>query len=453
MLNSLKNVGVRLFNVSPIPAHKVFTPASAAEVNYVARPELENNIIEEIQTVGKQILLYGHSGSGKTTIIRSIIHQLGRKYIRTHCEKATTFNDIILDGFDNLDRYVISEKSISEKSSITSSLSLEIQMIKSQIAASSEMSAGVRCTRILPPQLTPQRLAKMIGESELVWIIEDFHKVDDAEKKRIADLLKFFCDNANDYSQSKIVCIGACESANELVALEPNLKGRVSEIHVSLLSDKDIKAIAKNGFKLLNINAHEELIEQIVYYSARLGSMAHQMCLDICRGIGVNRRVWKEKNIDRKSFNHAIKGLIKKNEGTLTSIYESAVKDELGWYILKTLSNNKHDKLPLREIYKIISRSKCQPTMEEIEEKLIELSTPEYGVVFCNSRTGFYSIATPFWGAFLRMQFALEASKDKANKPHKLELRDQNDKEAIVEHMMLELLKRYHQLYVTEGSK
>ena len=74
MLNSLKNVGVRLFNVSPIPAHKVFTPASAAEVNYVARPELENNIIEEIQTVGKQILLYGHSGSGKTTIIRSIIH-------------------------------------------------------------------------------------------------------------------------------------------------------------------------------------------------------------------------------------------------------------------------------------------------------------------------------------------------------------------------------------------
>ena len=137
--------------------------------------------------------------------------------------------------------------------------------------------------------------------------------------------------------------------------LDPNLKGRVSEIHVSLLSDKDIKAIAKNGFKLLNINAHEELIEQIVYYSARLGSMAHQMCLDICRGIGVRRRVWKEKNIDRKSFNHAIQGLIKKNEGTLTAIYESAVKDELGWYILKTLSNNKHDKLPLREIYKIIS--------------------------------------------------------------------------------------------------
>ena len=84
--------------------------------------------------------------------------------------------------------------------------------------------------------------------------------------------------------------------------------------------------------------------------------------------------------------------------------------------------------------------------MEEIEEKLIELSTPEYGVVFCNSRTGFYSIATPFWGAFLRMQFALEASKDKTNKPHKLEFRDQNDKEAIVEHMMLELLNRYRQL-------
>lgn len=445
-LQILKNVGVRLFNVAPIPVEDVFTPAVAAKVNYVNRPILEKTINEELRTAGKQILLFGHSGCGKTTIIRTVLQQLNRKFIRTHCEEVTTFDDIILNGFDSLDRFILNEKTENNRHAIASSLSSELEFIKSQMTASAESSTGLKYTRILPPQLTPQRLTKMIGESGAVWIIEDFHKVESLEKKRIADLLKFFCDNANDYPQSKIVCIGACESANELVALEPNLKERVSEVHVHLLSESNIKSIVINGFKLLNIKANDKLVEQIVYYSARLGALAHQMCLDICRGVGVQQRVWRTKNLDSKAFNYAIDGFIKKHEGTLTTIYESAVKEELGWYVLKTLSSNKQDKLQLREICKIVNLGKRCFTTEEIEEKLTELSTPQYGVVFCNSKTGNYSVASPFWRSFLRMQFALEASKKNSRRP-RIEFRDQNDREAIVENMMLELLKEYEQLY------
>ena len=445
-LEILKSIGVRLFNIEPIAVEDVFTPAVAAKVNYVNRPMLEKTIMEELRTAGKQILLFGHSGCGKTTIIRTVLQQLNRRPIRTHCEEATTFDDIILNGFDSLDKYVPNEKTENNRQGITSNLSLEIRYIKSQMTASSESSTGVKYARIIPPQLTPQRLAEMIGESGAVWVIEDFHKVGFSEKKRIANLLKFFCDNANDYPLSKIICIGACESANELVALEPNLKERVSEIHVDLLSDSNIKSIVINGFKLLNIKASDKLVEQIVFYSARLGALAHQMCLDICRGVGVQQRVWKTKNLDSKAFNYAIDGFIKKHKGTLTTIYESAVKEEIGWYVLKTLSSNKQDKLQLREICRIVNLSKRRFTNEEIEEKLTELSTPQYGVVFCNSQTGNYSIASPFWRSFLRMQFALEASKKNNRRPH-IEFRDQNDREAIVENIMLELLKEYEQLY------
>ena len=65
---------------------------------------------------------------------------------------------------------------------------------------------------------------------------------------------------------------------------------------------------------------------------------------------------------------------------------------------------------------------------------------------FLDSQTGNYSIASPFWRSFLRMQFALEASKKNNRRPH-IEFRDQNDREAIVENIMLELLKEYEQLY------
>ena len=84
-----------------------------------------------------------------------------------------------------------------------------------------------------------------MGEGEIVWLIEDFHKVSSEEKVRIADVIKIFVDNANDYSSSKIICIGACQSAHELIKLDPNLRTRVSEVSVPLLKDEEIKKSLK----------------------------------------------------------------------------------------------------------------------------------------------------------------------------------------------------------------
>lgn len=53
--------------------HDIFTPSTVAKVNYLRRDELEKRIITSLETPGEQIILYGHSGSGKTTIIRKLL--------------------------------------------------------------------------------------------------------------------------------------------------------------------------------------------------------------------------------------------------------------------------------------------------------------------------------------------------------------------------------------------
>ena len=109
--------------------------------------------------------------------------------------------------------------------------------------------------------------------------------------------------------------------------------------------------------------------------------------------------------------------------------------------------SNKHEKLQLREICKIINWGKKYFESEEVYSKLVELSTPEYGVVYFNPNTEYFSIASPFWRSFLRMQFAMEAAKKNTKSPVKLDLKDQNDIEAIVEKMMLDLLNRYSKIH------
>lgn len=53
----------------------VFTPTSSADISYISRPDVEKKIEKAIDIPGKQVVIYGHSGSGKTTVLKHIIRQ------------------------------------------------------------------------------------------------------------------------------------------------------------------------------------------------------------------------------------------------------------------------------------------------------------------------------------------------------------------------------------------
>ena len=49
-----------------------------------------------------------------------------------------------------------------------------------------------------------------------------------------------------------------------------------------MLSEDEIRKVVINGCKLLNLEIDSDLLDNISYYSSRIASTAHQMCLDIC---------------------------------------------------------------------------------------------------------------------------------------------------------------------------
>lgn len=329
-------------------------------------------------------------------------------------------------------------------------LESEYHSIKMSIGREESQEKCVTMSRLLPPQLTPQKLAQFMGKAGIVWIIEDFHKVADSEKKRIADVIKIFVDNANDYSISKIICIGACESAHELVQLDPNLRSRVSEVSVPLLNEEEIEAIVTNGFKLLNVFPCKSVVDKLVYYSDRLGASAHQMCMDICKKEGVSKTQFRKKIIGDKSFQYAIEGFIRRSSDTLKSIYEAAVKNELGWYILKTFSRNTMEKLSFEEVKKIVNSRNRNFCDEAIQNKLQELSSSAFNIIYFNNNSGKYALTSPFWHRFLKMQFSIEQAehnkKKNNNRNKNLKMIDQNDRDSIVDNSMLELIHKLKQI-------
>lgn len=435
---------VKFFHLPIFWLDEIFTPSTAATINYIKRNDIDRKLVSEMETPGKQLIVYGHSGSGKTSSVRNMLNKKNLKYIRTNCESNTSFEELILNAFDALDIYVISEKSHKRIKKQNRNLAIEYSTIKASISKSGSTEDTLTFSPLLPPQLTVQKLAQFMGKLQIVWIIEDFHKVTTKEKQRIADVIKIFVDNANDYPLSKIVCIGACQSAHELMQLDSNLKNRVSEISIPLLKEEEIKQIITNGFNLLRAKPDKRLVEQLVYYSDRLGAAAHQMCLDICKGSNLNMTQWGMKDVLDSSFQYAIDGFISNSSDSLKTIYESATKDELGWYVLKTFSRNTMDNLSLTQIYKIINAKKIKFSEEEIQVKLSELSDPPFNIIYYKERSSKYTLSNPFWHRFLRLQFSIEhrehQKKKKNNQNPNLKLIDKDVKYQMVDKIFLDLI-------------
>ena len=81
------------------------------------------------------------------------------------------------------------------------------------------------------------------------------------------------------------------------------------------------------------------------------------MCLDICRGKGIHKRSHKSICLKDDAFTYAVNSFINDNKNTLTTIYETAIKNEIGWYVLKACSLHSQNKLSFREIKKYINKS------------------------------------------------------------------------------------------------
>lgn len=428
----------------------LFTPATAAQCNYVERKEIDQRLYTEMSIRGKQIIVFGHSGSGKTSSILNVLSRYKYKYIKTHCESNTTFEQLILNAFDSLDTFVTSEASHTASRKHRQELMADYQFIRSCFSKESLNEDKVTYTRTVPPQLTPQKLAQFMGKSDTVWIIEDFHKVAEDEKRRIADMVKIFVDNANEYPLSKIVCIGACESAHELIQLDPNLSSRVSEISVPLLQNAEIEQIIRNGFSLLNTVPCDTLVHNLVHYSDRLGAFAHQMCLDICTSENITKTTYRMRELGENSFQAAIDGFINSKSDTLKTIYQAATKDQLGWYILKTFSHNDSRKLTLKDIINKVNppHRENQFLEEVISHKLREFSEPPFSIIYYNQKTDKYALSTPFWHRFLRVQFSIEKEKNSNPRSHR-----KKKKNSKFTDKGLELVDRALYRYIIEELK
>ena len=400
-------------------ATDVFTPTKPAKLTFIERDELNEQLVDSLRTPGKQVVLYGPSKSGKTTLLVNKLEQLYENHITTKCTADTSFENLLLSAFDKLNPFYVSDYSESRSRTIKSSIKTDYTIIKANIEANLTSSNQKNLKRIIPPQLTAERLAEFMGEAGCCWVLEDFHKVNDIEKTKISQIMKVFMDSANEYDSIKIIAVGAVDTARQVIEYDNEMEHRVSEILVPLMRPDLLMQILKSGEDLLNFTIQDSIKQEIARYASGLASVCHQLCLNICFAANIIETCQEKFIIEGEHLKSAIERYIKDTSDSLKSLFDQALirKRERKYDNCKIILENltilgaegaTHNKL-LTEIRKEI---KDYPP-SNLTSYLKELSSDKRGELLrYDPYSNKYYFSDPIYLAYAQCLFRPEMSKD-----------------------------------------
>jgi Cdc6-like AAA superfamily ATPase len=386
---------------------EVFTPATPARVSFVERESVNDKLVNALQTPGKQIVVYGHSGTGKTTLLVNKLDQLYSGHITTRCMKGTTVDELMIKAFDKLDQFYVAEQASTSKNSIDVGIEASYLNVKSQLKGTQQREQSQKTLRVLPIQLSAENLAAFLGEKELCWVIEDFHKVDDAEKTKLSQLMKVFMDCADDYPKVRIIAIGAVETARQVVEFDPEMRNRVSEIEVSLMTEAEISAVIDKGANALNLAFPDTLKRVIAKYSSGLGAACHDLCLKLCNAVGLIETSVDSVVITGDHFEKAITNYVEECSDSIRNQFEKAQKltrkssINHGEIILEALSHFDDlgvDRFKLLKQIQKNSPSYSDPVLKKQLQSL--LAESKGAVVKLSDNSGLYSFSNPLYRVY-----------------------------------------------------
>lgn len=224
--------------------------------------------------------------------------------------------------------------------------------------------------------------------------------------------MKIFMDLADEFPDLKIVALGAVDTARQVIDYDPEMRNRVAEVHVDLMTEKEIQAVIEKGEKALNLIVGTEIKTLISAYSNGLASVCHHLCLYMCNAAGIIETENTAFELTRDSFEKAIKVYAEEASDSIKSAFDKALKQRRASkfdnprLVLKALSTFKTSGASRIELFNKITQNVQNYPSKNLSYCLSKLTTPEYGdVLRYDSNSGLYSFSDPIYRAFALAHF------------------------------------------------
>lgn len=252
-------------HATTVSLFQAFTPASSSPMRAIERPRVHNAIRWAMQTPGHQLVIYGQSGSGKSTAVaRALALDDAAESVVIRCTTETTLSSL-----------------------------LEAALAHFGMAPHLDAAIAV------------PRLAAELGMRGTRVIVEDAHRLAPAERLRLAGAMKIFSDLGDRYPALMIIAIAAMDTGSLLEGVETEFSSRISEVRMPLFSIGELVSVVETGGALLNVDV-SRVAHEIALRSGGLPGIAHALSLATLGVAGILETQATEKSVELSSLRTAI---------------------------------------------------------------------------------------------------------------------------------------------------
>lgn len=272
-----------------VKATDVFTPGTLPTYTYYERPDLnlEQALLEAVDTPGMIAAVSGPSKSGKTVL----------------CESVIGIKSMLLitgGGIDSEETFWQRVRSkirvpAASSTSSTSGTSGEVGAkasagvgIKVIFNAGGEIdgkfakSEQSQSTAAFDPVRGVELLEKVRAESKTL-VVDDFHYIG---RNVQVPLVEQFKEAAR--AGVTIVVVSVPHRGDDAIRANPDLRGRLRLVEVTYWTEEELRNIPRLGFPKLNMVVDSSLVDRFARESLSSPQLMQSLCLDFCRSLGID---------------------------------------------------------------------------------------------------------------------------------------------------------------------
>ena len=232
--------------------------------------------------------------------------------------------------------------------------------------------------------------------------------------------MKVFMDMSDYYPDLKIIAIGAVDTPRQVIEYDQEMRNRVSEIYVPLMTDEELIRIPDKGEELLNFAIPPDVKYNIVSFSNGLASVCHQLCLNICFTTGIYETLHHHQRVRKADLDRALESYLDNASDTLKNAFYKAIRRnktkrfDNGKLILWALMKCDQEGATHAEILTRIREVEPEYPARNLTSYIKQLQMKERGAVIrYETASRKYSFSDPVYCAFTRVAFGKEASGQK----------------------------------------
>jgi len=373
-----------------------FTPSKPATKNYVDRGTLDRTIFREFSQQGRQVLVFGPTGAGKTSMVLDNLAKLEEQYqtkhIRITMTNKTTIDSFIADVANKLELNRQIQTVMTNEDSRKAEGSIKIlNWFSTKFSGQNR-----RTQQAVNEQYTGSDdfliLEQALFKRNTVLVVDDMENLTDNAtdlRIRLAEIAKNMSDDAVNYEKSyaKIVFVGIASTAEQLWHDVQSLKSRLATISVPYLNVNESHQIIKTGWSKAKLESSEAQIEKTAYISSGIGKVVHELG----QKTGYAAIDHDSQVVENQYIEDAIHEIFEVNELEYAAKLNKAknktsTKTTVRNYVLYAMANDDRTTMTIQDILKAVNElrhddskgsSSISPALTQLKSSKLEILTSE----------------------------------------------------------------------------